>query len=234
MAGPVEFDEHAADYQMHHARNIAITGEEPEFFAEYKIADALGAARREGIQCNAILDFGAGIGGSIPFFRTHFPSGALTCADVSARSLGMASARFPGDERMVAIDETAGLALPNDSFDLCFSACVFHHIAHERHGFWLRELRRVTRPGGLLIVFEHNPLNPLTVRAVNTCPFDVNAHLIGATALTKSVADAGWQAPRVRYRLFFPRLLAKLRPIERFLTWCPLGAQYYVRARKPA
>lgn len=234
MAGQAEFDEHAADYRKHHARNIAVSGEEPEFFSEYKVADALTVVRERGIRCDTILDFGAGIGGSIPFFRTYFPSGVLTCADPSARSLDMAAARFSGPERMVAIDEDAGLALPDNSFDLCFSACVFHHIAHARHAFWLRELRRVTRPGGLLIIFEHNPLNPLTVRAVNTCPFDVNAHLIGARALARSVADAGWARPRVRYRLFFPRLLAKLRPAERFITWCPLGAQYYVYARRPA
>lgn len=228
-----EFDEHAAEYREHHARNIAITGEEPEFFSEYKVADTLAMVRKSDARCDAILDFGAGIGGSIPFFRALFPHAALTCADVSVRSLEMAAARYSGRERMTIITETAGLVLPDNSFDLCFSACVFHHIAHERHAFWLNELRRVTRPGGLLIIFEHNPLNPLTVHAVNTCPFDVNAHLIGAKMLTRSIVAAGWARPRVRYRLFFPKVLARLRPIERFLTWCPLGAQYYVCARKP-
>ncbi len=234
MTRSAEFDDHAVDYQRHHARNIAITGEEPEFFAEYKVADTHAETEAAGVHCDSILDFGAGIGGSIPYFRTHFPHAALTCADVSARSLEMAAARFPGRERMAIIGDGAGLALPDDSFDLCFSACVFHHIAHERHDFWLRELRRVTRPGGLLILFEHNPLNPLTVRAVNTCPFDVNAHLIGARALARAVGAAGWAMPRARYRIFFPGPLAKLRPAERFLTWCPLGAQYYICARKPA
>ena len=51
-----------------------------------------------------------------------------------------------------------------DSFDVVFSACVFHHIPHGEHLNWLQELHRITRPGGLIAIFEHNPLNPLTVR----------------------------------------------------------------------
>jgi hypothetical protein len=34
------------------------------------------------------------------------------------------------------------------------------------------------------------------------------------------------------YCVFFPRLLWRLRPLERYLTWLPLGAQYYVAAQK--
>ena len=50
------------------------------------------------------------------------------------------------------------------------------------------ELKRVLRAGGACVIFEHNPLNPLTVQAVNTCPFDENAVLIKAPI---SVACSG-------------------------------------------
>jgi hypothetical protein len=76
-----------------------------------------------------------------------------------------------------------------------FSACVFHHIPHGEHWGWLRELYRVVRPGGLLSVFEHNPLNPLTLHAVNTCPFDLNARLIQAGQLARQCRAAGWSSP---------------------------------------
>jgi hypothetical protein len=36
----------------------------------------------------------------------------------------------------------------------------------------------------------------------------------------------------VRYRVFFPRFLRALRNLERWMTWLPLGAQYYVLAVK--
>ncbi len=56
----------------------------------------------------------------------------------------------------------------------------------------LRELHRITRQGGLIAVFEHNPLNPLTVHAVNTCSFDANAKLILARDLARRLRAAGW------------------------------------------
>jgi hypothetical protein len=43
---------------------------------------------------------------------------------------------------------------------------------------------------------------------------------------------AGWPSPRVHYHMFFPRLLARLRPLERYLAGVPLGAQYAVTAVK--
>jgi len=100
------------------------------------------------------------------------------------------------------------------TFDVAFAACVFHHIDAEQQAGLLRELRRVLRTGGALIVFEHNPLNPLTLHAVNTCPFDESATLVPAATMMRRIRSAG-----------FARL-------ERFLAWCPLGAQYSVFATK--
>jgi len=84
----------------------------------------------------------------------------------------------------------------------------------------------------LVAIFEHNPLNPLTVHAVNTCPFDENAKLIFARDLARRLRDAGWATPLIQYNLFFPRRLALLRPFERRLGWLPIGAQYAAIARK--
>jgi ubiquinone/menaquinone biosynthesis C-methylase UbiE len=227
-----EFDRFADEYESQHRRNIAVTGETPEFFAEYKIRqlatflpDLLAAPA-------SILDFGSGIGNSIPFFRKHFPNALLTCADASSRSIELSQKRYPGRERFTLVQ---GNEIPLDSswFDVVFSACVFHHIAHEDHDHWLAEMFRVTRPGGLLVIFEHNPFNPLTVRAVNTCPFDENARLIPARTLVRSINEAGWLRSKICYHLFFPRALARLRPIEKHLSGFPLGGQYSVRAHKP-
>ena len=93
-----------------------------------------------------ILDFGAGIGNSIPFFRRHFPAAHITCADPSVRSIKLSRRRFPGPEQYTLL---TGHEIPHEvgAFDMAFSACVFHHIPHEEHAHWLRELLRVTRPG---------------------------------------------------------------------------------------
>jgi len=226
-----EFDQFADEYLAQHKANIAITGEDPEYFAQYKIAvvgDILGKA---GAAPRTIIDFGSGIGASLPFFRRHFPAAAVTCADASPRSLALAQSRFPGAETYAEVaDDT--IPAGDGEFDLAFSACVFHHIDHGQHRHWLGELHRVTAPGGRLAIFEHNPWNPLTVRAVNTCPFDANARLIRAGALVAAARASGWKNPRVRFHIFFPRALAALRGIEPRLAWLPLGGQYSLIAER--
>lgn len=226
-----EFDRFADAYYEQHRENVAVTGEGPEYFAEYKIRQLRQIVEREQIGVSRICDFGSGIGNSIPFFRTYFPDAALTSSDVSERSLTLGKQRYPGTGNCVLIEE-GRIPCDTGSFDVVFSACVFHHIPHGEHVMWLKELRRITRPGGLIAIFEHNPLNPLTVHAVNTCPFDENARLIFARSLAKRMGDAGWTSPRIQYNLFFPRALARLRPLEPRLGWLPLGAQYVAFARK--
>jgi SAM-dependent methyltransferase len=226
-----EFDCLADEYYHQHATNISITGEGPEYFAEYKIADLARFIAKYGLPSSNIFDFGSGIGNSLPYFRTYFGDASLICGDVSARSLEIARKRFGGGENQLLIGTE--LALPDASQDVVFSACVFHHIPQESQIHWLTELLRITRPGGLLAIYEHNPLNPLTLRAVSTCPFDANAKLIRAEKMRQRVAQSGWTEERVDYRLFFPAWFKKLRAMEPHLSWCALGAQYRVVARCP-
>jgi len=224
-----EFDRHAETYYEEHKKNIAITGEAPEYFAEYKIADLAHHLSTKRAACSRITDFGSGIGNSIPYFRSYFPGAALSCADVSANSHLLAQARFPGKETFLLI-EGENIPIDDASQDMVFSACVFHHISHEDHQRWLKELLRITRPGGVLAIYEHNPLNPLTVRAFDTCPLDQNARLVRAGNLRCACMAAGWSSVRIDYRLFFPRSLAYLRPLEPRLGWLCLGAQYRLLA----
>jgi SAM-dependent methyltransferase len=226
-----EFDMLADEYHEQHKANITITGEGPEYFAEYKIADLARLTARDAVRTDSILDFGSGIGNSLPYLRKYFANSRLSCGDVSARSIEIAKTRFPGPEDYALIEGT--IPLPDHSQDIVFSACVFHHIPHAEHLHWLAELRRVTRPGGLLAIYEHNPMNPLTVRAVNTCPLDVNARLIRSGTMRQRALQSGWTRAEVQYKLFFPSVIKGLRPLEKHLEWCGLGAQYLMAARAP-
>ncbi len=225
MSAP-EFDRHAENYEAMHQASIAFSGCETSYFAEYKIAFAAS------LECKpaTIVDFGAGIGNSIPYFRQYFPKAKLICADNSSESLALAARRFPGSEQMVTVRDT--LPLEDDSSELTFTACVFHHIEPGARGHWLRELHRVTRPGGIFLLFEHNPYNPLTRRAVAGCEFDKDAILISAGDMMGALSKAGWRDIRLRYHVFFPQALAKLRMLEPVLGWLPLGGQYSLTARR--
>ena len=61
-----EFDQFADEYDRQHRANIAVTGEGPEYFSEYKIRE-LRALIGDGVK--SILDFGSGTGNSLPFFQ---------------------------------------------------------------------------------------------------------------------------------------------------------------------
>jgi ubiquinone/menaquinone biosynthesis C-methylase UbiE len=228
-----EFDAIAADYRQQHAASIRLSGEGPDYFAEYKIADVAGGLADIGIAPSEILDFGCGIGESLPFLHRHFPAARLSGVDVSGDSLALAAERYG---TMASLTRYDGERLPfaDASFDLVFTACVFHHIPPADHARLLKEIHRVLRPSGHFFLFEHNPWNPATRHAVANCPFDANAILISAPDMKQRMAEAGFPAVRYRYRLFFPHLLRWLRPLERQLTWLPLGAQYFCWSRGAA
>lgn len=223
-----EFDQFADEYEQQHAANIRISGEGPAYFARYKVQDVASVC---GANVPArILDFGAGVGASVPHWNEAFPVSSLTCLDVSERSLAIARERYPDVAEFRSFD---GVTLPFDpgSFDVAFAACVFHHIDAAQHVPLLRELRRVLRDDGRLFVFEHNPLNPLTRRAVDTCPFDANAVLIRAGTMRARLRAAGFRRVALAYRIFFPRSLRFMRPLERMLIHVPLGGQYRLCAQ---
>jgi len=228
----VEFDLLADEYRSLHMESLAITGESPEYFSEYKVSDLSAMLVRLRLSSMKLFDFGCGIGNSVPYFRKYFSNSELICADVSERSIEIAQSRFPGQEKYVQISKNIPLATASQ--DVVFSACVFHHIPHDQHLHWLAELLRITKPGGVLTIYEHNPLNPLTVRAVKTSRLDVNAQLIRGDTMRERALTAGWQGVRVDYKLFFPGKLSILRPIEYHLEWLGLGAQYRMMARRSA
>jgi SAM-dependent methyltransferase len=225
-----EFDAFADEYRHLHSSNIKASGETPEYFANQK---AQMAARLVGrlLPNNLILDFGAGVGNSIGPLTRYFPSPRITAIDVSRKSLDIASARFGNSAQFLHYDGKR-IPLEDGQFGLVFVACVFHHIDHSEHVALLRDIRRVLTPGGRLVIFEHNPLNPLTVHAVKTCEFDRNARLIRAGVFRDVMRVAGFDEVRVHYSIFFPRALRFARPLEHSMRWIPLGAQYCVTGQR--
>jgi ubiquinone/menaquinone biosynthesis C-methylase UbiE len=228
-----EFDKFADEYRELHAGNIAMSGESPEYFAEYKVRDLVHSyyALHGYVGAPYVLDFGAGVGTSVQFMRRYLPKARLTCVDVSSKSLEIGRARFGEEAEFISFDGSR-LPFPDGSFDVAFAACVFHHIDHREHVRLLSELRRVLVADGVALVYEHNPYNPLTRHVVNTCTFDENAHLITARSMRGRFVEAGFAHPYIRYRVFFPSVVRGLRRLESWITWLPFGAQYYVAASK--
>jgi ubiquinone/menaquinone biosynthesis C-methylase UbiE len=224
------FDQYANKYTEMHKASIAASGEEPSYFSAYKARymasrNRLAASERP----LSILDFGCGVGNSIPHLREAFPHADLHGTDPSSESIALAESSLAAEAEF-QVTPDSGLPYPDNSFDAVLVACVLHHIAPSARLRWMRELQRVMKPSGQIFVFEHNMLNPLTVKAVKDCPFDEDAILLPRSELLGLARDAGFTQIGIRYVVFFPHALSMFRSLEPLLGWVPLGAQYVLQA----
>jgi len=225
------FDEFAKDYRNTHNKSVQMSGADSDYFSEYKILELL---KYENDQSPLnILDFGCGDGNSSKFIREYFPNATITGIDVSEESIGEAKNKKIENSNFTAFN---GAQIPFDDnrFDIVFTSMVFHHIEHKLHSGILKEINRVLKPGGRFYNFEHNPNNPLTRKVVNECPFDKDAVLLKPSYNRKVTANSGLKVQSINYTLFIPRhkFFKPFLGLEKLLIWCPVGAQYYIRAVK--
>jgi SAM-dependent methyltransferase len=91
--------------------------------------------------------------------------------DPSPGMLAVSAARRPDIPRLAA--DGAGLPFPDGSFALTYCVAVLHHVADPvAVRQVLGEMARVTRPGGHVIVWDHNPANPYWPLLMRRVPQD--------------------------------------------------------------
>ena len=218
------FDSYDKNYGAVVQASIDFSGLPHSFFMTAK-ADLLRdliATRIDGAQKPVALDIGCGVGEFHPFVRGMFSK--LCGADVSSASIEQARRSNPG----VEYEAYDGKVLPygDATFDVATAICVMHHVPTDQWLGFLREVRRILRPGGLACVIEHNPFNPLTRLAVNRCAFDQDAVLLRASQTQRLMTDAGLRDAETRYFLLLPWASPWFRRIEHGFCRLPLGAQY--------
>ena len=177
----------------------------------------------------SVLDVGCGVGLTDGYLEGRV--GSLQGIDVSEGVVEEAVRANPWAKYRTYDGET--IPIETGDVDLAFAICVLHHVAPPDRTAFVRELARVVKPGGLVAIFEHNPLNPLTRLAVSRCDFDRGVVLAGRGRTTEMLRSAQMDIVERPYILFFPFRAAVLRAVERHLSWLPLGAQYAVVGRKP-
>jgi len=225
-----DFDEFAKDYRRIHNNVIKISGTDSDYFSEQKIEEI---RKNEIGQSHRVLDIGCGDGNSAVFFQKHFAQCEYAGLDTSKESVSVALGReISGAD--FAHYNGFDMPFPEDSFDIAFISCVLHHVDSQQHEKILTEARRVLKPGGRLYIFEHNPFNPMTRRMVRNCPFDEDAVLMTSSYIRNLLLNLKFQSVNTAYTIFFPRhrIFKAMLPLEGYLSWLPLGGQYYVRSVK--
>jgi SAM-dependent methyltransferase len=224
----IDFDQYAGQYEALIAAQTSFFDSDNDYFVRYKVERAKALAGQSLTDdVDAVLDFGCGIGRAMPYFRAAFQNADVVGCDPSADSIAIAKRDNP-DCRFLPMDELT--ATPR--FDLVLASCVFHHIQPAERQDALRYCYDRLKPGGHLVIFEHNPFNPVTQRLVSTCPFDADAVLLRMSETRRRMREAKFAIADTGYCLFFPSQLASLRPAEKYLSWLPLGGQYFVSGVK--
>jgi SAM-dependent methyltransferase len=222
----LDFGRSKDTYEDEVQKSIDFVGQGLDFFVELKADYLVDLARRRlgDPKSLSFLDVGCGIGLTDEYLEGKV--GVLHGIDVAEGVIERAGERNPWAEYSVFDGTTTPFR--DDLFDVTFAICVLHHVEPAQWGGFVEEIARVTKRGGLLVVMEHNPLNPLTQLAVSRCAFDEDAVLLRARRTRKLLAAAKLIPTEARYIAFFPWRGRMVRLAESCLRRLPLGAQYAV------
>jgi SAM-dependent methyltransferase len=226
---PTDFDRYAEMYSEKISRALSPWGQEQEFYTRCKVPllrEAFDAARTG--QPLRVLDIGCGVGLIHSYLAPSVDE--LHGVDVSQQSISLARRRNPSVHYLT--HQGDALPYPDDSFDCAYAICVLHHVPPGQWQGFISDMIRVVRPDGVVLIIEHNPLNPATQWVVRSCELDESAVLLPSRKLWRMMAAAGVVALDVRHVIFTPFDRPVFRKLDRLLARLPFGAQYVVSGRK--
>ncbi len=103
-----------------------------------------------GSPCSAILEWGCSSGRVLRHMPDLVIGAACWGCDIDAWSINWAAAHLAPPLRLFRSTTTPSLPLETGAFDLVYAVSVFTHLS-DHFDAWLMELRRILRPGGVLV-----------------------------------------------------------------------------------
>lgn len=220
----------SAEYDEMLNKGISLSGEDKYFFIHGRFSDLIKNIPKEK-PIKTILDFGCGLGDTTILLKKYFPSAEITGTDTAAEALKYAREKN-SDGGTIKYIEIKDFRLKN-TFNLCFANGVFHHIPPDQRAASVKLIYDSLKPGGLLALFENNPLNPSTKMVMSRIPFDKDAITLTPSETSRLLTNNRFNLiTKPHFLFYFPKMLSFLRPLEKALVYVPLGAQYYFLAEK--
>jgi|YelNatPaOPRAMG01_1025707.scaffolds.fasta_scaffold30696_2 SAM-dependent methyltransferase len=102
-----------------------------------------------------VLDFGCGCGRTLRFFKDHPATQHLYGTDIDPEAIQWCRHRLANLADWGVNQFEPPLRYAENTFDLIYGISVFTHIDENAQFRWLAELRRIAKPGGLLILTVH-------------------------------------------------------------------------------
>jgi SAM-dependent methyltransferase len=231
------FDRVARDYEKIHNRSLPPGVHSADFISQ-RVANVTrwlsdGYAGKEFFY----LDFGCGNGRMLKSLlaseaaKPLVEQGRLRLFgfDTSVESIHEAKSLM-GDERVCLVSDLNHL--PGDvRFDFVISCHVFHHIPPAERAETVAALAIRMKPSSRLVIWEHNPFNPITRTLVKMCPFDDDARLLTVNATKTLFGKNAFRCLEHAYVNLFPPRWLRLNAAaaaEVKLSRLPIGAQYWV------
>ncbi len=216
-----DFNQYSNKYRDILRESLGPFGGRTDFFDPYKIA-CIKKWVTKSKQELSILDFGCGEGRLTGLIARTFTKATIYGYDVAVKLLEQARVANQSFDNI-----HFEVSFPSHvQFDLIIAANVFHHIQMQNRKSVLLWLKGFLKDTGCIVIFEHNPINPITRHIVKSCPFDDDVVLIRSREFAALAESCGLNVVQRNYILYFPWPSSLLATIEGFLRHLPFGGQY--------
>ena len=224
-----EFDSYDNTYEEEIKKSLSGLGVTQDFAARVKADKLVDIVQENWGEADKadVLDLGCGIGLYGSYLSGKFKS--LSGIDISSKCIDVATESNP-DVTYQAYDGE-NIPFEDNALDVVYVITVMHHIPVAQWESIVGEIKRVLRPGGLCVIFEHNPWNPATRWIVNRCEFDADAVLLSHRKAAQLMIVNGFEDISSQHILTVPIDAGWARTLDKAFGRIPVGAQYYTVGR---